>query len=162
MVRVLLAALLIHPRTLRTADQLIDDLWAERAPVTARTSLHNLVSSLRRTVGRELLETSGNGYVLVVDVDQVDASRFERLIEIARGECLGEKVRLLDAALESDTVAPAASARRRSSSTVGGSRAAAMLRPCDSCAAVMCSWSGAADTGSPRLWPRAMRSSRPS
>jgi DNA-binding SARP family transcriptional activator len=34
--RTLVVALLLHARELRTGDQLIDDLWAERAPTTAR------------------------------------------------------------------------------------------------------------------------------
>ena len=78
---------------------MIDDLWQERAPANARTCVHNLVSSLRRTVGRDLLETRGGGYVLVVAATQVDASRFERLLARSRREPSAEKVRLLESAL---------------------------------------------------------------
>ena len=51
----LLATLLIHACRVRTADQLIDDLWADRCPPTARASLHNLISRLRRSIGPGLL-----------------------------------------------------------------------------------------------------------
>ena len=34
MVRALLVALLLHAREVRTTDQLIDDLWGDRAPAT--------------------------------------------------------------------------------------------------------------------------------
>jgi len=54
---VLLAALLVHARTVRTADQLIDDIWADGAPPTARSSLRNLLSSLRHVLGPELVRT---------------------------------------------------------------------------------------------------------
>jgi DNA-binding SARP family transcriptional activator len=97
--RALLAALLLHARELRTADQLIDDVWGERAPTKARASLHNMVASLRRTLGSDLLETTCNGYVLVVDEDAVDASRFERLLARVRGARVEEKVRLLEQAV---------------------------------------------------------------
>jgi DNA-binding SARP family transcriptional activator len=98
LLRSLLAALLIHPREIRTADQLIDDLWTDRAPVGARPSLHNLVSSLRRTLGGDVLETTHCGYVLAVEEDAVDASRFERLLARVRDARVDEKVRLLEQA----------------------------------------------------------------
>ena len=91
--------LLLHAGELRTSDQLIDDIWGDCAPATARASLHNLVSSLRRTLGRDVLETTHSGYVLAVAKDRVDAFRFERLLDRARGACAVEKVRLLDQAL---------------------------------------------------------------
>jgi DNA-binding SARP family transcriptional activator len=99
LLRALLAAMLVHARELRTFDQLIDDLWGECAPATARASLHNVVSSLRRTLGRDLLETTHSGYVLAVAEDRVDAFCFERLLGRARGARVVEKVRLLDQAL---------------------------------------------------------------
>jgi DNA-binding SARP family transcriptional activator len=99
MVRALLVALLLHAREVRTTDQLIDDLWGDRAPATARASLHNKLSTLRRMLGHELLETNRAGYLLSVCQDQVDVSCFEGLIARARRENPGEKVRLLEAAL---------------------------------------------------------------
>jgi DNA-binding SARP family transcriptional activator len=99
MLRAILALLVVYAREIRTTDQLIDDLWSGRAPVTARASLHNMVSSLRRTLGRELVETAAGGYVLAAREDQVDASRFERLLARSRQERPREKVRLLEAAL---------------------------------------------------------------
>jgi SARP family transcriptional regulator, regulator of embCAB operon len=97
--RALLAALLLHVREVRTVDQLIDDLWADNAPASARASLHNMLTSLRRTLGPGLLETTRSGYVLVVGEDAVDASRFERLVARARGQPATERVRLLEQAI---------------------------------------------------------------
>src|SRR5207244_3964738 len=61
--RLLLAAMLMRPREVRSWDDLIDDLWGEQAPETARSSLHNLVSALRRALGG-VIETSCSGYAL--------------------------------------------------------------------------------------------------
>jgi DNA-binding SARP family transcriptional activator len=99
MVCALLATLLVHARVVRTTDQLIDDLWPHRAPPTARPALHNLLSTLRRMLGGDVLETSRGGYVLAVSEDQVDASRFERLLTRSRGEPSTRKVRTLETAL---------------------------------------------------------------
>ena len=97
--RSLLAVLLVHVGEVRTSDQLIDDLWPNSAPCTARASLHNLVSSLRRTLGPGLLETTQSGYVLTVREEAVDACRFERLLKQARGARIDEKVCLLEEAI---------------------------------------------------------------
>jgi DNA-binding SARP family transcriptional activator len=99
MVCALLATLLVHARVVRTTDQLIDDLWPHRAPPTARPALHNLLSTLRRMVGHDVLETSRDGYLLAVSEEQVDALRFERLLSRSRGEPCSQKVRTLESAL---------------------------------------------------------------
>jgi len=99
MVRALLAALLVHAQQVRTADQLIDDLWGDRAPETARASLHNMVSSLRRMLGQGVIDTTCSGYALAIDEDDLDACRFEGLLARACQAGAEEKVRLLETAL---------------------------------------------------------------
>ena len=99
MLHALLAALLVRPRQAITADQLIDDLWGEHAPRAARMSLHNLVSTLRRTLRPELLETMNAGYLLRIEADQLDAFHFERLVASAAAERARERVRILAEAL---------------------------------------------------------------
>jgi DNA-binding SARP family transcriptional activator len=99
MVLALLASLLIHARTVRTADELLDDLWPRRPPRTAYASLHNHVSTLRRVVGAELLKTVRSGYVLQIEDDQLDARRFERLLVASRAEQGADKIRTLERAL---------------------------------------------------------------
>ncbi len=99
MLHTLLAALLVRPRQAITADQLIDDLWGEHAPQAARMSLHNLVSTLRRTLAPELLETMNAGYLLRIEADQLDAFHFERLVSSAAAERARERVRILAEAL---------------------------------------------------------------
>jgi len=82
--RALLAALLLEAGRVVPTDRLVHNLWGERPPRTAATSLHNLLSQLRKLLGAEMLVTQAPGYVLRVSADQIDASRFERLLEIAR------------------------------------------------------------------------------
>ena len=97
--RSLLAILLVRRRETLTLDELIDQLWADSAPVTARSALHNLTSRLRRTLGPGLLESAHGMYVLKVDDDCIDAVRFERMLEHADAEQGEEKRRTLEAAL---------------------------------------------------------------
>lgn len=82
--RALLLDLLINRGRSISRDRLIDHLWAEDPPATAPGVLQNYVSALRRTVGAEGIRTVGATYELFVRADQVDADRFERLIELAR------------------------------------------------------------------------------
>ena len=82
--RAVLAALLLQPRRVVPTDQLVNDLWGEQPPKTAATSLHNLVSQLRKQIGADVLATQTPGYVLLVPSEQIDAYRFERALTDAR------------------------------------------------------------------------------
>src|SRR6266508_635932 len=96
--RAVLALLLLRAGEVVSTDRLIQDLWGENPPRTAATSLQNAVSQLRKALGAETLVTRGHGYL--VDIDQVDAHRFERLVRRARGEDPEPRARLLREALE--------------------------------------------------------------
>jgi DNA-binding SARP family transcriptional activator len=99
--RALLAVLVLHAGEVVSSDALIDALWAESLPHTARAALQNHVSRLRRALGPGLLETHGDGYVLEVSPDQIDLGRFERLTAEARAaEDLERAATKLRAALE--------------------------------------------------------------
>jgi DNA-binding SARP family transcriptional activator len=97
--RALLAALLVRANALVSTERLIDEVWGESAPRTATTSLHNAVSQLRRLLGAETLVTRAPGYVLHVDESQLDAARFERLVQEARGGTPEERAGRLREAL---------------------------------------------------------------
>jgi DNA-binding SARP family transcriptional activator/DNA-binding beta-propeller fold protein YncE len=87
--QVLLARLLLERSRSVATDRLIDDLWGERPPETARQSLHAHVARLRRLLADEdgrLLANDGRGYVLHVDGDQLDAERFRMLVAAARDD----------------------------------------------------------------------------
>jgi DNA-binding SARP family transcriptional activator len=79
--RALLALLLLHRGESVSLERLADDLWGEQPPATATKSIHVYVSQLRRMLGDGVLETRGRGYALLVEPAQIDAGRFERLLE---------------------------------------------------------------------------------
>jgi DNA-binding SARP family transcriptional activator len=77
--RALLAILLLHANEVVSTERLIDALWEEQAPETGRKALQVYVSQLRKTLGRERLETTTPGYRLRVTEGELDLERFQRL-----------------------------------------------------------------------------------
>ena len=82
--RALLTLLLLHNGEVVSAERLIDELWSGEPPQAAAKSLQVYVSQLRKALGNGVLETRGRGYVLEVAPEQLDAQRFERLLERGR------------------------------------------------------------------------------
>jgi DNA-binding SARP family transcriptional activator len=87
---------------------LIDRLWGEEAPAEAMASLHSYVSNLRRLLepGRRararsrLLMFGPVGYTLAIEPEQVDSTRFLRLVGQAEQAAEpAEAERLADEAL---------------------------------------------------------------
>ena len=97
--RGLLAALLVRPRQVLTPDQLIEDVWGVRAHRTARASLHNLVSTLRRVLGPDVLVTTSAGYALAIEDAETDAGRFEALVAKAMTSTPRQQLQSLSNAL---------------------------------------------------------------
>jgi hypothetical protein len=69
-----------------SADNLVDTLWGERPPRTARRSLQAHVAKLRAALGADdgPLSSSGSGYVLDVARENVDVLRIEDRLRAAR------------------------------------------------------------------------------
>lgn len=82
--RALLAVLLLHAGETVSTDRLADALWGEQPPASATSSMHAYVSRLRRALGRERVVRDSLGYRLVVDPEEVDVTRFERLLASGR------------------------------------------------------------------------------
>src|SRR5829696_6961057 len=105
--RSLLALLTLHAGEPVAAERLIDELWGGDPPTTAATVVQGLVSRLRKALEPErstgepphVLQTAGNAYCLAVDPDSVDATRFKRLLDEARGGSLEGRAATLSAAL---------------------------------------------------------------
>jgi DNA-binding SARP family transcriptional activator len=77
--RAVLALLLLDRGRVVSGDRLIDQLWGEDVPHTARTTLQVYVSRLRKLLGDEAIATASTGYLLEVDAADLDVARFERL-----------------------------------------------------------------------------------
>jgi len=98
----LLAILLLHCNEAVSAERLVDDLWGESQPPSARGTLHAYVSRLRRALGANgasarstggpapasgsgaPLLTRGRGYLLQVAPGELDVDRFGDLVERGR------------------------------------------------------------------------------
>jgi DNA-binding SARP family transcriptional activator/pimeloyl-ACP methyl ester carboxylesterase len=78
--RALIAALAVHAGATVSPEALIDAIWGETAPASARKTLQTYVSKLRRAVGVETVTTTPNGYVLKIERDAVDVLRFRHLV----------------------------------------------------------------------------------
>lgn len=97
--RALLAALLVHANEVVATEQLIHDLWGERSPPAAANTVQVYVSRLRKLIGFERLERHASGYRLQLETDELDRTRFERLLEEARASEPAEAREKLDEAL---------------------------------------------------------------
>ncbi|MDP9387068.1 MAG: AAA family ATPase, partial [Actinomycetota bacterium] len=82
--RALLALLALRAGQALSVDRLVDDLWGERPPATARHALQVHVSNLRKVLGSATVVTERPGYVLRLPPDCCDATRFEGLTRAGR------------------------------------------------------------------------------
>ena len=82
--RAVLAHLLLRANHLVPADVLIDEVWGEEPPETARNALQSYASHLRKALGAARLEGSRAGYRLRTEPAELDATRFQSLLRDAR------------------------------------------------------------------------------
>src|SRR5436309_11656809 len=82
--RALLAVLLLEANQVVSSDRLIDALWGEDPPETARNTIQVYISQLRKLLPDGALETAPPGYRLVIEADSVDLFEFMRLSEKGR------------------------------------------------------------------------------
>ncbi|MDG6106552.1 winged helix-turn-helix domain-containing protein [Dactylosporangium aurantiacum] len=81
--RVLLAMLLLQPNRVVTVARLVDAVWGDAAPATARAQLHTCVSRLRRLLP-DLIRTDTAGYRAAVADDDLDTLTFTALVTAGR------------------------------------------------------------------------------
>jgi DNA-binding SARP family transcriptional activator/tetratricopeptide (TPR) repeat protein len=88
--RVLLAMLIVGRNQTVSLDALLDGLWPQGQPLSAKGSLHAYVSRLRGTLagagpleGGERIKRKPPGYELRTLDGEVDADRFERMLAMA-------------------------------------------------------------------------------
>ena len=80
--RAVLAMLLLRAGEVVSTDALIEGLWGERPPATARGTIQVYVSQLRRALADadaddSAIETAGAGYVVRVAAGALDLARFD-------------------------------------------------------------------------------------
>src|SRR5437773_11521627 len=82
--RALLARLGLDAGRVVAADALVEALWGERPPASAHKVLQAHVSTLRKALGPDAIETRSPGYLL--RTARTDLVSFESLAESARRE----------------------------------------------------------------------------
>jgi DNA-binding SARP family transcriptional activator/streptogramin lyase len=103
--RLVLGVLLLHANEFVSRDHLIDDLWGEAPPPTARQAVSVYVSKVRKTLsgaGDDPITTAPGGYRLNVESDRLDESRMQALVAdaqelVARGELVAAAERFQEA-----------------------------------------------------------------
>jgi DNA-binding NarL/FixJ family response regulator/DNA-binding SARP family transcriptional activator len=85
--RLVLAVLLLHANEFVSRERLIDELWGESPPPTARKAVNVYISQLRRALarnGRDPIATEDGGYRISVGADELDVLHLRRLLASAR------------------------------------------------------------------------------
>jgi DNA-binding NarL/FixJ family response regulator/DNA-binding SARP family transcriptional activator len=85
--RLVLAVLLLHANEFVSRERLIDELWGESPPPTARKAVNVYVSQLRKVLarnGRDPIATEDGGYRISVGADELDVLHLRRLLGDAR------------------------------------------------------------------------------
>jgi DNA-binding NarL/FixJ family response regulator/DNA-binding SARP family transcriptional activator len=85
--RVVLAVLLLNSNEVVSRDRLIDELWGETPPPTAKKAVNVYISQLRKALARDgvdPIQTVAGGYRLSVEADELDATRAQELLGRAR------------------------------------------------------------------------------
>jgi hypothetical protein len=83
--RAVLAVLVCHANRAVPVERLVDAVWGDDPPRTATKNLQVHIYHLRQVLGEaNRIAFSGRAYSLRAAADEVDAGRFERLVQAAR------------------------------------------------------------------------------
>ena len=88
--RTVLVHLLLRANRAVTQEQLIDEVWGDDPPPTARGWLQSYISRLRSALGSARLEGKAGKYVLHAAPDELDVARFEALVGEAKRRAAGD------------------------------------------------------------------------
>lgn len=100
--RTVLALLLVRAGA-TPVDTLIDELWGENPPATARHALHVYLSELRKNLPG-LIQSTPLGYVCQVDATNFDSLRYESMVGAADAIVLADPAGAVEFYLEAETL----------------------------------------------------------
>lgn len=82
--RAVLAHLAVRANQFVPIESLVDQLWGDAPPDSARNVVQTYVSHLRKALGPDRIESLGPGYRLRLDAKELDASHFADLVRAAK------------------------------------------------------------------------------
>jgi DNA-binding NarL/FixJ family response regulator/DNA-binding SARP family transcriptional activator len=85
--RLVLAVLLLHANEFVSRERLIDELWGESPPPTAKKAVNVYVSQLRKVLtrnGRDPIATADGGYRFRIEPGELDVAHMQDLLATAR------------------------------------------------------------------------------
>ena len=88
--KVVLARLLMRTNQMVSTSTLIDEVWGDEPPEAVRSSLQSYISHLRKALGDGRIRSGSGGYALSATPEEIDAKRFESLIDQARREAFDD------------------------------------------------------------------------
>jgi serine/threonine protein kinase/DNA-binding SARP family transcriptional activator/Tol biopolymer transport system component len=94
--RAVLAHLILRANRAVSVELLIDGLWGEEPPETAKNTLQTYVYRLRQVLGEHRISSGSGGYVLHAEADEIDAARFEAMVRSAKAEIQADPARAAD------------------------------------------------------------------
>ena len=101
---VVLALLLLEAGNVVSVDRMVDALWADDPPRTARSQVHITISALRRILGEGVIVTRPPGYSIQVPDGALDLARFKGLVvggaSLSAEQRIPQAVQCLRAALD--------------------------------------------------------------
>ncbi|WP_326589695.1 AfsR/SARP family transcriptional regulator [Streptomyces sp. NBC_01294] len=99
--RVLVAALLLRANRAVTSEELMQQLWGNDPPPTARKTLQGYIARLRKVLGAEVVVSRASGYAIVTDGDRLDLDRFNHALRQAETvDDPAERARLFRSAMD--------------------------------------------------------------
>jgi serine/threonine protein kinase/DNA-binding winged helix-turn-helix (wHTH) protein len=84
--RAVLAHLILRANRPVPIDLLIDGLWGEEPPETAKNTLQTYVYRLRQVLGDDRISSEAGGYVLRAEAAEIDAAQFETMVKAAKAD----------------------------------------------------------------------------
>jgi basic membrane lipoprotein Med (substrate-binding protein (PBP1-ABC) superfamily)/DNA-binding SARP family transcriptional activator/tRNA A-37 threonylcarbamoyl transferase component Bud32 len=94
--RAVLAHLILRANHPVPVDLLIDGLWGDEPPGTAKNTLQTYVYRLRQVLGEDRITSGSGGYVLHAETEEIDAARFEAMVRSAKAEIRTDPARAAD------------------------------------------------------------------
>lgn len=95
--RALLARLAMDVNRAVPTAKLVDDLWGDDVPESAVKMIQIYISHLRKVLPPNVLVTRAPGYVMELDPDAIDLTRFRRLRDEGREALAGDDARTAEA-----------------------------------------------------------------